>query len=405
MKTMQKLFAMAVLALLLAGLGPRAEAQGVVGPGYTKIQQVQGMPWQFGGDWKFNSASTSSTGFDLRGISYYRVLWVPVGTMGSCALSIDSAAAVDPVLGTLVSPTTGGVLSAATIGSCVNPGEYVTTIAAGITAYGQITPTIVGTGSVIVVVFGYTDNPSAGGVIGGSVAITNFPSIFPSNNFQTAEATAAWSSATSLNSVVAQTITGLGSTIVTLNQGSTITGGAVSFEASDTLAGTNWYAIQAVQTNGFVTGISYTLAQSTNQAWDVDVAGWVQVRVRLSTAITGTGTVNVGIATNASASVSDLSAAVTNTVATQPSGFGTLIGFQQAVTASAVALSANASHSFCVTALPSNTINIYVGPAGVTTSTGTPLAPGQAACFGLNNTNLVFVIAGSTGASVAISGV
>jgi len=91
-------------------------------------------------------------------------------------------------------------------------------------------------------------------------------------------------------------------------------------------------------------------------------------------------------------------------VNTQPTGFGTLIGFQQAVTASAVALSSNAAHSFCVTALPANTINIYVGPSGVTTSTGFPLQPGQTACWSLSNTNLVYVIAASTGASVAVTG-
>jgi hypothetical protein len=166
MKTMQKLFAIAALAPLLAGLGPRSDAQ-VVGPGYTKIQQLQGFPWQFAGDWKFNSGSTATAGFDVRGISYYRIHFVPVGTMSSCSLSVDSAAAVDPVQGTLTSPVIGGILSAATIGSCTSAGQYITTASAGISAYGQITPSIVGTGSVIVTVFGYTDNPAAGAAGGG----------------------------------------------------------------------------------------------------------------------------------------------------------------------------------------------------------------------------------------------
>lgn len=82
-------------------------------------------------------------------------------------------------------------------------------------------------------------------------------------------------------------------------------------------------------------------------------------------------------------------------------GHGTVLSNQQAVTASAVALSTNTCKRACVKALAANTINVYVGPTGVTTATGMELAPGDAVCLPVTNTNLLFVIASTTGASVS----
>jgi len=112
----------------------------------------------------------------------------------------------------------------------------------------------------------------------------------------TAESTAAWTSGTAGNTTLAQTVTGYGTVIVTVNQGSTITGGVLTFEASDTLAGTNWYAIQGSPVTGGNGSSIYTLAASTNAAFQFSVAAFVQIRVRLSTTISGSATVNVGIA-------------------------------------------------------------------------------------------------------------
>src|SRR5579863_339919 len=106
MKTLQKVFC--ILALLAAAAS-HGNAQGIVGPGATKLQQSSGTPWQLGGDWKFNSASTATLGFDVRGISYYRVLFVPIGTVSGCGLSIDSAVTVDSS-GALVSPSIGAIV-------------------------------------------------------------------------------------------------------------------------------------------------------------------------------------------------------------------------------------------------------------------------------------------------------
>ena len=84
-------------------------------------------------------------------------------------------------------------------------------------------------------------------------------------------------------------------------------------------------------------------------------------------------------------------------------GSAAFLANQQAVTASAVALATNTVKGLCVKALTANTINVYVGGSGVTTSTGDELGPGDGRCYPLNNTNLVFVIASTTGASVSWS--
>jgi hypothetical protein len=95
---------------------------------------------------------------------------------------------------------------------------------------------------------------------------------------------------------------------------------------------------------------------------------------------------------------------VSGTVNTQPAGFGAIVSFQQAVTASAVVLATNAVHGFCVKALTTNALTVYVGPSGVSTATGYPLAAGESICYQASNTNLAFVISSNTGSSVAVSG-
>ncbi len=111
------------------------------------------------------------------------------------------------------------------------------------------------------------------------------------------EATAAWTSATAGNTTLPVTCIGYSSVIVTFNQGSTITGGVVTFEASDTAAGTNWYTVIAMDSGvGNATpSTTYTFVASQNVSRLVSCAGWYQFRVRLSTVISGSATVNVGI--------------------------------------------------------------------------------------------------------------
>ena len=74
---------------------------------------------------------------------------------------------------------------------------------------------------------------------------------------------------------------------------------------------------------------------------------------------------------------------------------------QQAVTGSAVALASQANTVGCIKAVPGNSLTVYIGLAGVTTSTGYPLAAGESFCSPTNNLNRIFVIASTTGSSVA----
>lgn len=86
-----------------------------------------------------------------------------------------------------------------------------------------------------------------------------------------------------------------------------------------------------------------------------------------------------------------------------PIGRASFSSGQAAVTGTAANLGTNTSKSVCVEAFIANTITVYAGAAGVTTSSGIPLNPGQGYCWDVANTNLVFVVASTTGASVGWS--
>jgi hypothetical protein len=321
MKKFRKLFAISLFALICALLyAVGASAQIIGSEGH--LQQTAGMPWQLGGDWKFNSASTATPGFDVRGLSYYRLTWVPVGTVSACTLSLDSATSVVAGTGALSSPSIGGILSAGTIGSCATAGSYVTSTTAGISAYGQITPTITGTGSVIVVLYGYTDSKAAGA--GSSVTVTS-----PVD----------------------------GSNYVEVNCKTGCSAGNANGQA--TMANSSPFVMASDQSAIPVTGTFYQATQP-------------------------------------------VSIATAPTTPTQPSGFSSSpLSGQVAATASAVALASNSTHIVCITALTANTIPVYVGATGITTSTGFPLNAGDFYCWQVNNSNLLYLIASTTGASVA----
>lgn len=82
-------------------------------------------------------------------------------------------------------------------------------------------------------------------------------------------------------------------------------------------------------------------------------------------------------------------------------GNAAVLSGQQAVTGAAVALATHTIKNVCIKALLANTINVYVGPTGITTATGMELAPGDAVCLPVLNTNLLFVIASTVGNSVS----
>ena len=83
----------------------------------------------------------------------------------------------------------------------------------------------------------------------------------------------------------------------------------------------------------------------------------------------------------------------------------TLFSGQQAVTGSAATLASQPlSKGMCITALSTNSISVYIGPSGVTTSTGIELPAKASYCLAVSNANAVYVIASTTGASVTWSG-
>jgi len=82
-----------------------------------------------------------------------------------------------------------------------------------------------------------------------------------------------------------------------------------------------------------------------------------------------------------------------------------ILSGQQSVTASAVALATHTlAKGICVNALSTNSISVFVGPSGVTTSTGFELTAKAGYCVAVANSNALFVIASTTGASVTWSG-
>jgi hypothetical protein len=105
-----------------------------------------------------------------------------------------------------------------------------------------------------------------------------------------------WTSGTALNAT--QTIfsnSGVGAVLVHLVQGTTISGGAITFEVS--YDNSNWVTIPAdavldpSSTTFAQISLPYTLVQSTNKPFLLMGKGWQGLRIKLSTQITGSATV------------------------------------------------------------------------------------------------------------------
>lgn len=115
------------------------------------------------------------------------------------------------------------------------------------------------------------------------------------NSAQGAAQTAAWTSATGLNTAISATVANMSVVEASFNvTGGSITGGGIIFEVSDD-SGTTWYAIPAVPQNAVppqTPVTSFTLTGSTS-VWQVDIAGYTNFRIRLNPVITGAGTANV----------------------------------------------------------------------------------------------------------------
>ena len=222
---------------------------------------------------------------------------------------------------------------------------------------------------------------------------------------QPAATTATWTSATPMNSTVAVSTVGYGNVLAAVVITGSVTSGTITFEASPD-GGTTWLPISMVAINSTTSSASGWALSSGNNAWQMFVGGLTNFRVRLSSTFASGGSAEILISPSAIATefqqiVGQASGANLHVDVDSLGGTGTFNAGQQAVTGTAVALPTHAANSVCVQALLENTINVYIGPSGVTTSTGLELTPGVAFCGQLNNTNLIYVIASTTGASVS----
>jgi hypothetical protein len=369
----------------------------------TPVTQAPGEPWQLGLKGTFSSTSTPTGAFNTGGILYWKLVFAPSGTVSSCTFSLDSSS-----VGT--SFTTGGILSSATIGSCASPGSYVTSAAVTPANFGQITPTITGTGSVTVYLYGYTENPALSSGASSNVTVTNFPGTQPVSGSVTATQATGSNLHTAVDSLPAL---GTGSnTIGNVNQ----TIGTAGFgKVTD---GSNTAAVKPASTAVAATDPSLAVGLSPNSPLPAGASTIGNVNQTIGTAgfgkvTDGTNTAAVKAASTAPAATDPaivvavspntptLPVSGTGNFNTQPAGFSSALAGQQAVTATATALPSNSVHGFCISALSTNTISVFVGPSGVTTGTGYELVPGESVCPQLSNTNTVFVIASTTGASIS----
>jgi hypothetical protein len=175
---------------------------------------------------------------------------------------------------------------------------------------------------------------------------------FPGLQFK---AGAAWTSATSggtlqypTGTTTAGQLLGAPAVMVQLDQTTTLTGGAVTFQG--TYDNINWVTIpvgQVINPNTFLSLTNpYTFVANTNQSFLILTQGYVAIRANLSTAITGSGTVTPYWATLAFNPVSQVKGTVS------PLFNGTT----QTLTATVASLTNGSARS---SAAVNNTTNLY----------------------------------------------
>lgn len=81
------------------------------------------------------------------------------------------------------------------------------------------------------------------------------------------------------------------------------------------------------------------------------------------------------------------------------------VAFRQFCTTSAVAMADNKlRNGVIIKALSDNSSIAYIGPVGVSASTGYPLAAGEAISYGVANTTQLYLICSAASGAVAVTG-
>ena len=225
-----------------------------------------------------------------------------------------------------------------------------------------------------------------------------------------APTTASWTSATALNTALTSSTSGYDTVIITISPPAGLTAGAVTFEAFD---GTNWVTIKAPRTDSYLTNSTFALSGSPGtRSWQLSVAGYPQVRARLSTAIVGAGTVGLVSIVSSAPDVSLVTVGLdpgqslpagSNTIGNvgvnnNPVGATSIATSQASIGVAAsqiVAARAGAAGTGRIAATLYNfgSATVFFGVSGVTGATGMPLPAGSAVT--LNTTAAIFGIAAS----------
>jgi hypothetical protein len=183
---------------------------------------------------------------------------------------------------------------------------------------------------------------------------------------------------------------------------STLTGLSIELDGAPANAAGTGPGTFAAMTSTVLEGANPSTALATNPTMAVrQYAAWVQVSVGT---FTGSGTLTARVYGYKGSDVAPFNITVTpsgGVTPVQPIGNNTVLSGQQAVTATAVNLGANAIRGVLVICDILNTIPVYVGPAGITTGTGGKCSPGATLSIPASNTSLVYVIASTTGANVS----
>lgn len=159
-------------------------------------------------------------------------------------------------------------------------------VGAGDSATRTVRTSLIGTATITGTV---NQGTAAAGTAGWPIIAGNTP-----------RSSAAWTSATAIDTTLALSVTGYPATLITVNTTSTFTAGTLNFEASDD-GGTTWFTIGVTRSDSGNTETTYILPVNTKQAWQNGNAGFSDVRIRLNPAITGTGTATIAIRATAGA--------------------------------------------------------------------------------------------------------